>query len=251
MGIMTDTDTPDLKLHTPEDVEPQDQAPSDDGDRPEADDASAAEAEATDQTTDTDAPTDADAAADAPEEPVAPADEVTDELAERGVVEAILFATESPLKPAKIAEVAGLKGVRSVKKYIKQLNTGYEQTGAAFRIEEIAEGFQMLTLPQYNEWLCKLLTVRQESRLTQAGLETLAIVAYKQPVLRADVEAIRGVSCGEMLNRLREANLIKIVGRAEDVGRPILYGTTKQFLEVFGLGSLDDLPQAEELLPPQ
>ena len=82
-------------------------------------------------------------------------------------------------------------------------------------------------------------------------METLAIVAYKQPALRVDVESIRGVACGEMINRLREMNLVKIVGRAEELGRPMLYGTTKTFLEVFGLGSLDDLPNADELVPPK
>ena len=91
---------------------------------------------------------------------------------------------------------------------------------------------------------------RRETRLSQAALETLAIVAYKQPILRADVEAIRGVAAGEVLNRLRELNLVKIVGRAEEIGRPLLYGTTKKFLDVFGLGSLDDLPKDQELAQP-
>jgi segregation and condensation protein B len=105
----------------------------------------------------------------------------------------------------------------------------------------------MLTLPAYNTWLTKLLRARDETKLSQAAMETLAIVAYKQPVTRADVEAIRGVAAGDMLNRLREMNLVKIVGRAEDLGRPLLYGTTRNFLEVFGLGSLEDLPQVEVL----
>jgi segregation and condensation protein B len=105
----------------------------------------------------------------------------------------------------------------------------------------------MLTLPAYNHWLAKLLRSRQESKLSSAALETLAIVAYKQPCTRADVEAVRGVAVGDMLNRLREMNLVKIVGRAEDLGRPMLYGTTRKFLEVFGLPSLEELPQVEAL----
>ena len=109
----------------------------------------------------------------------------------------------------------------------------------------------MLTLPAYNTWLTKLVRTRNDARLSPAALETLAIVAYKQPVLRAEIEDIRGVQCGEVINRLREMNLVKIVGRAEDLGRPMLYGTTKRFLEVFGLASLEDLPQVEQLKAPE
>ena len=166
------------------------------------------------------------------------------------IVEAILFATDTPLPATKIAELAGGGNGREVKKHIAALNETYAQRGAAFRIEEIAGGFQMLTLPVYNDRLIKLFQTRRETRLSQAALETLAIVAYKQPILRADVEAIRGVAAGELLNRLRELNLVKIVGRAEEIGRPLLYGTTKKFLDVFGLGSLDDLPQDQELAQP-
>ena len=195
---------------------------------------------------------------DPPEPPVtplvtAPAD--SDVSADSGVsatsiVEAILFATETPLPAPKIAEIAGAGNARDVKKHIAALNETYAQRGAAFRIKEIAGGFQMLTLPVYNDRLSKLFQVRRETRLSQAALETLAIVAYKQPILRADVEAIRGVAAGEVLNRLRELNLVKIVGRAEEIGRPLLYGTTKKFLDVFGLGSLDDLPKDQELAQP-
>ena len=172
------------------------------------------------------------------------------QLGSESVVEALLFAADSPLAASRISEILGDTTPKDVKEHITALNGKYEQQGAAFRIEEIAGGYQMLTLPAFNEWISKLLRARQETRLSQAALETLALVAYKQPILRADIEAIRGVACGEILNRLRELNLIKIVGRAEDVGRPILYGTTKKFLDVFGLGSLEDLPNAEELKPP-
>ncbi len=161
-------------------------------------------------------------------------------------VEAILFASDSPLKPAKISQVAELS-IREIKKAIEALNARYEEVGAAFRIENIAEGYQMLTQPQYHDVLSRLLSVRNDSRLSQAAMETLAITAYRQPILRADIEAIRGVACGEVLKGLMERQLIKIVGRADVPGRPMLYGTTRRFLEVFGLPSLDDLPRVEEL----
>lgn len=166
------------------------------------------------------------------------------------VVEAILFASDSPLPASKIANILGVGDARDVKKHIATLNEQYELSGFSFRIEEIAGGFQMMTLSAYNTWLTKLLRAREETKLSPASLETLAIVAYKQPATRADIETIRGVAAGDMLNRLRELNLVKIVGRAEDLGRPLLYGTTKHFLEVFGLGSLEDLPQVEVLKSP-
>ncbi len=178
--------------------------------------------------------------------PAAPSREITTE----SVVEAILFASDVPLPASKIAQIVGAGDARDVKKHIAALNERYEAQGSAFRIDEIAGGFQMLTLPEYNTWLTKLSKARSDSKLSAAALETLAVVAYKQPVLRADIEAIRGVAAGEMLNRLRELGLIKIVGRAEEIGRPMLYGTTKKFLEVFGLADLSELPQVEELRPP-
>jgi len=173
------------------------------------------------------------------------------ELTTERVIEAVLFASDSPLGLAKIVSILGTGSAREVRKIIQSLNAGYAQAGHAFRIEEIAGGFQILTLPEYNTWLRRLRQTRQETKLSPAAMETLAVVAYKQPVVRAEIEAIRGVAAGEMLNRLRELGLIKIVGRAEDVGRPMLYGTTRHFLEVFGLSNLDDLPAVEELQPPK
>ncbi len=179
------------------------------------------------------------------------ASDATDTIEAEGVVEAILFATDSPLPPPRIAQIMGVGDARTVRKHVNALNERYEKMGSAFRIEEIAGGFQILTLPKFNPWLTALLRTRHDTRLSPAALETLAIVAYRQPVLRADVEAIRGVSVGEVLHRLREMNLIKIVGRDEQIGRPMLYGTTKRFLEIFGLASLKDLPKVEELKPPE
>ncbi len=175
-----------------------------------------------------------------------PPDQASHEVTTESVVEAVLFSTDVPLPAPKIAQLLGTGDANDVKRHIKVLNDRYEQSGAAFRIESIAKGFQMLTLPAYNHWISQLHKARAESRLSPAALETLAIVAYRQPVLRATIEAIRGVAVGDMLVRLREMNLIRIVGRAEEIGRPLLYGTTPKFLEVFGLGSLKDLPTVDE-----
>lgn len=171
------------------------------------------------------------------------------EVTTERVVEAVLFASDAPLPLSKIVSILGVGSARDVRNHIKALNEKYERMNASFRIEQIASGYQMLTLPVYNTWIRRLRQSKQDSRLSQAALETLAVVAYKQPVVRAEIEAIRGVSAGEMLNRLRELGLIKIVGRAEDVGRPMLYGTTRRFLEVFGLSGIEDLPEVEEMQP--
>jgi segregation and condensation protein B len=163
------------------------------------------------------------------------------------IVEAVLFSTDSPLSPAKVAQVAELPNRRVVKKAVAMLNERYEQVGCTFRIESIAGGYQMMSLPEYHDVVSRLFKARSDSRLSQAAMETLAVVAYRQPVLRADIEAIRGVASGEVLRGLMEKQLVKIVGRAEVLGRPMLYGTTKRFLEIFGLSDLKDLPKVEEL----
>ncbi len=165
------------------------------------------------------------------------------------VIEAVLFASDEPLSPARLAEIVETN-VRQLRKHIDELNQKYRASNNAFRIEQIAGGYQMLTLSAYSHWLKKLLRARDDGKLTQPALETLAIIAYKQPIIRADVEAIRGVAAGEMIRNLMYKGLVKIVGRAEVLGRPLLYGTTKKFLELFGLNSLKDLPKAEELKRP-
>jgi segregation and condensation protein B len=165
------------------------------------------------------------------------------------VVEAVLFASDEPLSAERLANIVET-GVRQVRQHIQALNDKYQANNNAFRIEQIAGGYQMLTLSAYNLWLGKLLRARSDSKLSPAALETLAVVAYKQPVMRADIEAIRGVATGELIRGLMYKGLVKIVGRAEVLGRPILYGTTKKFLEIFGLNSLKDLPKVEELKKP-
>ena len=165
------------------------------------------------------------------------------------VVEAVLFASDESLTAARLASIVETTP-KQIKDHIAGLNAKYQQNNSAFRIEQIAGGYQMLTLSAYNPWLSRLLRVRSDTKLTPAALETLAIIAYKQPVIRADIEAIRGVACGEVIRSLMYKGLVKIVGRAEVLGRPMLYGTTRKFLEVFGLNSLKDLPKVEELKKP-
>ncbi len=184
------------------------------------------------------------------QEPAAAAD-VNTQITTESVIEAILFASDEPLSAERLVKIAEFNGgVKQVKKCIETLNQQYQQSGRAFRIEEIAGGYQMMTLPEYNNWLKNLLRQRADNKLSPAALETLAIIAYKQPIIRADIESIRGVACGEMVRSLMYKGLVKIVGKAEVLGRPLLYGTTKKFLEGFGLSDLKDLPKAEELKQP-
>lgn len=147
--------------------------------------------------------------------------------------------------------VAGASRRRStpmsiVKKAVADLNREYEATGRAFRIESVAGGYRLMTLPRYAPVIEEFLGRRERTALSRPAVETLAIIAYKQPITRAQLEAVRGVACGEVLKTLVERRLVTITGRAEELGRPMLYGTTKPFLEAFGLSSLKDLPSIEE-----
>jgi segregation and condensation protein B len=163
-------------------------------------------------------------------------------------VEALLIATDRPLSEARLAELLGLTGKdasTAIGRAVQQLNESYDGSDRAFRIERLAGGFQILTVERFGPLLARLHRDRQRSRLSPAALETLAIIAYRQPILRAEIEAIRGVACGEVLRGLLERRLVKITGRAEELGRPMLYGTTREFLHVFGLATLDDLPPVE------
>ena len=169
-----------------------------------------------------------------------------DDLTPRSIVEALLFSSDAPLSAGKLAQILGIGTAADVKQHVEQLNQEYESTGRAYRIQLIAGGFQIFTLPVYDTWIGKLRKVRADTRLSQAALETLAVIAYKQKVLRENIEEIRGVAAGDIILRLREMKMIKIVGRAEEVGRPLLYGTTGRFLEAFGLANLKDLPKLEE-----
>ncbi len=187
-----------------------------------------------------------------PPEPVfaEPEEDEQIETTIESVVEAVLFASDEPLSSTRLASIVETT-TKEVKSAVETLNGKYKTNNNAFRIAQIAGGFQMLTLSPYNTWLKKLLRARSDSKLSAAALETLAIISYKQPIIRADIEAIRGVAAGEMIRSLMYKGLVKIVGRAEVLGRPMLYGTTKKFLEVFGLNTLKDLPKIEELKKPQ
>ena len=186
---------------------------------------------------------------DTPESPTATAPEI-DEAQIALCVEAVLLTVDRPINAGKIADTIELESPKPVTAAIKELNAAYEASGRTFRIEQVAGGYQILTLPEYKAVLSRLHKTKVDAKLSPAALETLSIVAYRQPVLRADIESIRGVASGEILRTLMEKNLVKIAGRADEIGRPMLYGTTKRFLEVFGLASLKDLPKVEELTKP-
>ena len=167
------------------------------------------------------------------------------------IIEAILFASDQPVSADRLADAAGEDvTVGMIKKAVEELLADYDAQGRAFTIEEVAGGYQLFTRPEYNKYLKPLVRARQQARLTQAALETLAIIAYKQPVARAEVEDIRGVACGDMIRALMEKGLVRIAGRSEQIGRALLYGTTKKFLQAFGLSSIKDLPSDKQLVQP-
>lgn len=163
------------------------------------------------------------------------------------ILEAILLIAKEPLSARRLAALAGLADPTHARTLARRLNGQYDLHGHAFRIEEIAGGMQLLTRPQFSAWLRRLGHVPGEELLSQGMLESLAIVAYRQPILRAEIESIRGVSCDEVLRQLMQRDLVRICGRVEDLGRPYLYGTTKRFLQLFGLQSLESLPRAQKI----
>jgi len=161
-------------------------------------------------------------------------------------LEAVLFLSREPLSNRRLSQYAELPEGSKVRALVKDLNRRYDEQPCSFRVIEVAGGFQLRTRPQLAPWLLRMQEMPQTIRLSQSALETLAVIAYRQPVHRMDVERIRGVQCGELVRQLQERDLVKIVGRSEELGRPFLYGTTKRFLEVFGLGSLRELPLITE-----
>jgi segregation and condensation protein B len=162
-------------------------------------------------------------------------------------LEAALMIADEPLPARRLADVVGLADAAEARSLIERLRVLYDLDGSAFQVEEIAGGYQLLTLPRCHPWLARLKRTGHYFRLTPAVMETLAVIAYKQPIMRADVEKIRGVACSELIRQLMEKGLVKIAGRHDSLGRPQLYGTTKKFLEVFGLNTLKDLPEADAL----
>ena len=162
-------------------------------------------------------------------------------------LEALLFLSRQPQTSRKLAQLAGLADGTKARTLVRTLNRRYDAEGSAFRVEEVAGGFQLMTRAKFAPWLRRLYSAPAEVRLSPPAMETLAVVAYRQPVLRAEIEAIRGVQSGEVLRQLIERDLVRIAGRSDELGRPFLYGTTKQFLQVFGLRHLDELPRADVL----
>ncbi len=168
----------------------------------------------------------------------------TDELAR---LEAALFLAREPLTTRRLAKLARLPDGTRARTLVRELRRLQDEAGAAVRVEPIAGGFQLLTRAAFGPWIRRLQEHPTAARLSAAGLETLAIVAYRQPVTRAEIEAIRGVGSEEMLRQLLERDLVAVGGRAEELGRPNVYGTTRRFLEAFGLARLEDLPPIESL----
>lgn len=167
----------------------------------------------------------------------------------RHIVEAIIFASTEPITGEKIIECVQKEGVHgdAIRQAIEQLNKEYQQTQRSIRIVKIAGGYQFATHPQYDRWVGRLFKEKAERKLSQAALEVLAIVAYRQPITRAEIEKIRGVNADWTLRSLMEKNLITVVGREDLPGKPLLFGTTKSFLEHFGLFDIAELPKLKEI----
>ncbi|MGD8628793.1 MAG: SMC-Scp complex subunit ScpB [bacterium] len=163
------------------------------------------------------------------------------------IVEALLFASPDPLSVRRIKSVVPGLETDQVLETLSELKQDYEGDSRSFQIVEIGGGYQLTTKPDYALWVGKLVEARGKQRLSRAALETLAIVAYKQPALRATLEGIRGVNVDGVLRTLMERDLVRIVGRADGPGRPLLFGTTRDFLMQFGLNKLADLPGIEEI----
>jgi segregation and condensation protein B len=181
----------------------------------------------------------------------APADDAPDDPLARDAklarVEAVLLIADEPLPARRLADAAGLADAADARAQVERLRSLYDADGTAFQVTEIAGGYQLLTRPAVAPWLARLRRTGHDLRLTPAALETLAVIAYRQPVMRAEVEQVRGVACGEVVRQLMEKGLVRIAGRHDSLGRPQLYGTTKKFLQAFGLNTLKDLPEVDAL----
>ena len=163
------------------------------------------------------------------------------------IVEAVLFASDAPLTADEIARADERLDEDQVEEALQMLKAEYDDTQRAFHLTEIAEGYQILTRPEFAPYLERFDNVPRPNRLSGPSLETLAIIAYRQPIGRIEIEYIRGVNSSGVIRTLQDRSLIDIVGRGEGLGRPLLYGTTQRFQEHFGFASLDDLPRPDEL----
>ncbi|RLB30090.1 MAG: SMC-Scp complex subunit ScpB [Deltaproteobacteria bacterium] len=162
------------------------------------------------------------------------------------IVESLLFASGEPLTPRQIRDLLPGKDLKEIKEVLKELKDEYETMKRSFLIKEVAEGYQFRSLPKFRPYIANML-ISTQSRLSKAALETLTIIAYKQPIIRQEIERLRGVEVGGILKMLLKKGLIRIVGRKSLPGRPIIYGTTKKFLEVFDLKDLSSLPTLKEI----
>ena len=161
------------------------------------------------------------------------------------IVEALLFAADFPIQLDRMVEISGA-GRAEVREAIKDLDKQYSEGQSAFAVTEVAGGWQLYCRPEYSKWIRELHKGRVPSKLSQAALETLAIIAYKQPLVRAEIEVVRGVDSSGVLSTLLKRNVITIAGRAPGMGRALMYRTTKEFLRYFGLNTITDLPRLEE-----
>ncbi|MCX5656962.1 MAG: SMC-Scp complex subunit ScpB [Candidatus Omnitrophica bacterium] len=164
------------------------------------------------------------------------------------IIEAVLFVYHEPLVIDRLRELFQDVDPRMIRELVYELKTEYETQNRSFIIREIAGGFQMVSDPRHSLWIKKIFKTGQTDRLTLPSLETLAIVAYKQPIMRLEIEEIRGVNVENILKNLLELNLLRVAGRKPGLGRPILYGTTKKFLDYFGLNSIEELPRLEDFM---
>ncbi len=173
---------------------------------------------------------------------------IHDDTEAKRVIEAILFTSGRPVLPGDLKRSLGSGYTEAkIEKLVRELQAEYEQDNRSFRILDIAGGFECSTDPKFAPWILKLELQKRARQATQSALETLAIVAYKQPTTRADIEDLRGVDVSGVITTLMERNLIKIVGKKEVPGHPFLYGTTDKFLEHFGLKSIQNLPDISEI----
>jgi len=163
------------------------------------------------------------------------------------IIESLLFASDTPLTINKLKEIVPHSDTKKIKKSIESLNENYDKSGSSLKIIEVANGFQLVTREEYSSYIQQLFKGRSASKLTNPGLETLAIIAYEQPITKQRMEQVRGVNVDGVVKTLLERNLISIVGREKVPGNPLLYGTTNFFLEYFGIKSLKDLPKLKEI----
>ena len=164
------------------------------------------------------------------------------------IIEAVLFASDVPVEADKLMKIVdGFSDESELIEILESRNREFEKNGRTFRVIEVAGGFQLETLPQYGQFIEKLYHTRTRPKLSRPSLETLAIVAYKQPISKAEIDALRGVDSDASIRTLQNRDLIEIVGRGDSIGKPLLYGTTMEFLRYFGLKEIKDLPGADEL----